>query len=136
MDIKDLTETFDLLGDWEERFRYLIDLGEKLPSVPDALKTEENRIKGCLSQVWMVAEWDEAGRLNLRADSDAKIVRGLIAVLYSIFSGKTRDDIASTDVEKVFKTLGLDQHLSPNRRNGFFSMVERLRVFVATSPDK
>lgn len=128
--IDELVDNFALFDDWEERYRYLIDLGAQLPAMDDALKTPASKVQGCMSQVWMVAGWDGEGRLTLLADSDAQIVRGLIAVLVAAYSGKTRAEVASTDIDAIFAQLGMDQHLSPNRRNGFFSMVERIRHFA------
>lgn len=131
MNINEIVDNFSLFGDWEDRYRYLIDLGSRLPPMPESLKTENTRVRGCMSQVWMVLGWDSQGRLSMLADSDAQIVRGLVAVLCSIFQEKTAEEIKEIDVEEIFKKLGLDQHLSPNRRNGFFSMVERVRSFTA-----
>lgn len=131
MSIEELVDNFALFDDWEARYAYLIDLGDALPPMDDALKTENSKVRGCMSQVWMILGWDAQGRLTMLADSDARIVRGLIAVLAAIFTGRTRAEIADTDVESVFARLGLDRHLSPNRRNGFFSMVERVRGFTA-----
>jgi len=130
MNIKELVDNFSLLDDWEDRYKYLIDLGDALPDMPEALKTETSKVRGCMSQVWMVLGWDGDGRLTMLADSDAQIVRGLIAVLRTVFAGKTADEIAGIDIEAEFAQLGLDQHLSPNRRNGFFSMVERVKAFT------
>ncbi len=136
MTIDDIVDNFALFDDWEERYRYLIDLGAQLPAMEEALKTPASKVSGCLSQVWIVMGWakDDKGqeRLTLLADSDAQIVRGLIAVLMALFAGRTRAEIVATDIEAVFARLGLDQHLSPNRRNGFFSMVERVKGFAAT----
>ncbi len=131
MGIDEIVDNFSLFDDWEERYRYLIDLGRELPFMDESLKTEETRVRGCLSQVWMVLGWSADGRLKMIADSDAQIVRGLIAVLQAIFSGRTREEITAVNVEDIFGRLGLDQHLSPNRRNGFFSMVERVRAFTS-----
>ena len=85
-----------------------------------------------MSQVWMLLKWDKSGKLSILAESDAQIVRGLVAVLYIIFEGKTAQEIKSIDVDMIFQKMGLDQHLSPNRRNGFYSMVERIRSFTAS----
>ncbi|TAL40074.1 MAG: SufE family protein [Alphaproteobacteria bacterium] len=131
MSIEDLAENFTALDDWEDRYKYLIDLGNTLPPMDESLKTEAVKVRGCMSQVWMVLGWDSDGRLTLLADSDAQIVRGLIAVLSALFSGKTAEEAARIDVEKDFQRLGLDQHISPNRRNGFFSMVEAVRAFTS-----
>ena len=131
MNIEEIVDNFGLFEDWEDRYRYLIDLGSRLPPMPDALKIEETKVRGCMSQVWMVLGWNEARRLSLLADSDAQIVKGLIAVLCAIFQGKTADEVSATDIDQIFGKLGLDQHLSPNRRNGFYAMVERIRSFTA-----
>ncbi len=93
MNIEEIVDNFCLFDDWEDRYRYLIDLGGRLPPMPDELKTEETRVKGCMSQVWMVLEWNKDGRLSLLADSDAQIVRGLIAVLCAIFQTKTDGEV-------------------------------------------
>lgn len=130
MNIEEIVDNFALLEDWEDRYRYLIDLGSRLPPMAEALKTEETRVRGCMSQVWMVMKWDENKRFFLLADSDAQIVKGLIAVLYVAFQGKTAPEAAATDINAIFGKLGLDEHLSPNRRNGFYAMVERIRAFI------
>jgi cysteine desulfuration protein SufE len=131
MDISELVDNFGLFDDWEDRYRYLIDLGAKMTPMDETLKTEGARVHGCMSQVWMVLGWDHQGRLTFTADSDAQIVRGLIAVLGIVYGGKTKAEIRQIDVEALFGKLGLDQHLSPNRRSGFFSMVENVRKFTA-----
>ncbi|MBI1387020.1 MAG: cysteine desulfuration protein SufE [bacterium] len=130
-----LYETFEILDDWEERYRVIIDLGRHLPPMDEALKTEETKVRGCLSQVWMVTRVsdDDPVRYEIIADSDAHIVKGLIAILLMAYSGKTLDEIRSVDIDAVFEKLGLDQHLSPNRRNGFYSMVERIRTLSAVT---
>lgn len=131
MDIEELIENFALFEDWEDRYRYLIDLGQTLlPPMAEELKTETSKVKGCMSQVWIVLGWDDTGKLTFTADSDAQIVKGLIAVLKVIYAGKTAVEIKNFDIEKTFAKMGLDQHLSPNRRNGFFAMVERIKSFI------
>ncbi|OPZ20003.1 MAG: Cysteine desulfuration protein SufE [candidate division BRC1 bacterium ADurb.BinA364] len=128
-----LLENFDLLGEWEERYRYLIDLGKKLPPLPESAKVEENRVDGCQSNVWMTFELAETGgspRLRFEADSDAHIVRGLIAVLMICYNNQTLDMIDRYDIRGFFSRLGLDRHLSPTRSNGFYSMVERIRTMA------
>lgn len=131
MTIDELIENFNALDDWEDRYKYLIDLGNSLPPMEDSLKTEQSKVRGCMSQVWMVKGWDAQNRLTLLADSDAQLVKGLIAVLFAIYAGRTQGEIAALDVEGTFAKLGLDQHLSPNRRNGFFSMVEAVKAFTS-----
>jgi len=132
MTLEKLTSNFELLGDWEERYGYLIDLGKKLPGLPEAEKTEENRVHGCQAMVWLVMEADpeRAGALRFRADSDAFIVRGLIAVLQLIFNGRSPEEILAVDARGILGQLGLDQHLSPTRKNGLFAMVERVRALA------
>lgn len=130
MNIEELVDNFALFDDWEERYGYLIEVGKSLPPMEDALKTSHTLVRGCMSQVWMVISWDSEKRLVIMADSDAQIVRGLIFVLIAIFSGRKKDEIEKINVAAVFQKLGLDQHLSPNRRNGFFSMVEKIREFT------
>jgi cysteine desulfuration protein SufE len=131
MSIAELADNFAALDDWEDRYKYLIDLGNTLPAMDENLKTDSAKVRGCMSQVWMVLGWDGEGKLTLVADSDAQIVKGLIAVLIAMFKGKSAVEAAALDVEATFRKLGLDQHLSPNRRNGFFSMVEAVRAFTS-----
>lgn len=125
--IGELVENFAVFDDWEERYRYLIDLGRKLPAMDNALKTDDNLVRGCTSRVWMIAKTD-GGVFTFEADSDAHIVRGLIALLVAAYQGKKISEIAAVDIEETFRTIGLDQNLSPNRRNGFFAMVERIKA--------
>ncbi len=129
MDTEELIETFELLGDWEERYRYLIELGRKLPPLPEQEHNETTKVRGCMSQVWLAhrVESGEPPRLRFLGDSDAHIVKGLIALLFAILSGKTPQQILDTDISGVFERLGLDSHISMNRRNGFYAMVERIR---------
>ena len=130
MDIDELVDNFSLLEDWEDKYAYLISLGDVLPKMDDALKTEEVRIKGCLSKVWMILGKDDEDRISLLADSDAQIVKGLVAVIFIIINGKKTEELKSINIEEVFSKIGLDQHLTPNRRNGFFAMLERIRKFI------
>ncbi len=135
MTLEKLISNFELLGDWEERYGYLIDLGKKLPGLPEAEKTEANRVHGCQAMVWLVMEPDpgRTGALRIRADSDAVIVRGLIAVLQLIFSGHTPEEILAADAKSTLSQLGLDKHLSPTRKNGLFAMVERIRTLARSA---
>ena len=130
MTLNELIEEFEFLGDWEDRCDFLIDLGFDLPKLPPAAKVEENRVHGCQSNVWLVADLNERTSpptIEFVANSDAMIVNGLIAVLMMIYNGKTPEEILKTDVEKIFRKLELDRHLSSQRRNGLFGMVTRLR---------
>lgn len=134
MTLDELIEEFDFLGDWEARCDFLIDLGFELPKLPDADKTEENRVHGCQSNVWLLASMNEKNdpaTLEFIANSDAMIVNGLIAVLMIIYNGKSPQTILDTDVEEIFRRLELDRHLSPQRRNGLFGMVTRIRKIAA-----
>lgn len=132
MTIEKLIANFDALDDWESRYGYLIDLGKKLPGLPDADKTEANRVHGCQAMVWLVMEPSPecSGALRIRADSDAFIVRGLIAVLLLLFSEHTPEEILATDAKSILGKLGLDKYLSPTRKNGLFAMVERIRALA------
>jgi len=127
--LNELIENFALFDDWEERYRYLIDLGRALPKMDDDLKTDENIVRGCTSRVWLDANI-ENDTLHFVADSDAHIVRGLIGILMAAYQDKTLSEIAATDIEAAMTQIGLDQNLSPNRRNGFFSMVERIKALA------
>jgi cysteine desulfuration protein SufE len=122
----EIAETFALFDEWEGRYVYLIDLGKTLPTLDAAHKIDANLVKGCTSRVWMVSRI-ENDILYFDADSDAHIVKGLVALLHILFNGKALADVRSLDVEKIFDDLGLSQNLSPNRRSGFFAMVERLK---------
>tara|TARA_B100000378_G_C17806104_1_gene329134 strand:+ start:94 stop:573 length:480 start_codon:yes stop_codon:yes gene_type:complete len=125
---EELIENFSLFDDWEERYAYLIDLGRKLPDLPEAERTPESKVEGCMSQVWLLSEVEPGNPpvIRYRADSDSQIVRGLIAVLMTAYSGETADRIIATDINDIFNRIGLDRHLSPNRRNGFYAMVQRI----------
>jgi cysteine desulfuration protein SufE len=129
--IDQIIDDFAVLDDWDERYRYIIDLGRKMPPLPDTQRTNDVKVRGCASQVWLVSKRETAaGRTTLRfvGDSDAMIVRGLIAILLSLYSGKTPDEILAVDAKKILSTLGLDTHLSQQRSNGLFAMVERVRA--------
>lgn len=125
MDIDELIENFELLDDWEDKYRYIIDLGSKLDLFPAQFRTEEWKVRGCQSQVWLVPEKKD-GRLVFKGDSDAAIVKGIIAIVMTIFSGKTPEEIKEVKVEEVFNRLGLEEHLSPSRRNGLTAMTEKI----------
>ena len=127
-EIEELVEEFDLLDDWEQRYRYLIDMGKALPALPEAERTEENRVKGCVSQVWLIVAPGGDDHLVFRADSDAHIVRGLAALLLRLYSGRSREEILSVDAREVLARIGLSEHLSPQRSNGLNSMIGRIRA--------
>jgi len=129
--IDDIIENFALLDEWDDRYRYVIELGRTLEPLPDALRTEANKVQGCASQVWLGTSVEADGaagpRLSFVGDSDAHIVRGLIAILFALYSSKPASEILSTDAVALFEKLGLREHLTPQRSNGFRSMVERIK---------
>ena len=129
--LDDIIEDFSLLDDWEDRYRYLIELGRDLDPLPEAAHSEENKVRGCASQVWLeTAVHREPGQepvLSFRGDSDAHIVRGLVRLVLALYSGKPAGEIVTTDAMDLFRKLGLDSHLTPQRSNGVRSMVERIR---------
>lgn len=122
-----LADEFDLLDDWEERYRYVIDLGRTLAPLDDAERSDDNKVRGCASQVWLVATLAADGRLSYRGDSDAHIVRGLIAILLRLYSGRSPAEILAFDARAAFDRLGLAGALSAQRSNGLASMVDRIR---------
>ena len=127
--LSEILEEYQLV-DGEDRYRLLIDLGRQLEPMPDALKTEATQVRGCSASVW-VYPTVENGRLHFLADSNADIVSGLIALLQRVFSGQSAKQILAFDVEGFFRKLGLDQHISPGRRNGLASMVQRVRALAS-----
>lgn len=127
MNIEEVKETFELMDEWEDRYRFIIDLGRKLPDFDEADQTEENRVHGCTSKVWLIHELKD-GKIYFKGESDAHIVKGLVSIILMIFSGKTPKEIIDTDATLILTDLGLSQHLSPMRTNGLFSMVERIKV--------
>ena len=130
MEIEELVDNFSFLDDWEDRYRYLIELGRELPPLDDSERTPATKVRGCASQVWLISRTKGQGPeavLDFRGDSDAHIVRGLIAVLFTLYSGNTARDILATDERAVFVRLGLNDHLTPQRSNGLASMVARIK---------
>ena len=125
-----LREDFELLDDWEDRYRYIIELGRTLPPLPDAERTPENKVRGCASQVWISSHVRETGgepALEFAGDSDALIVKGLIAIIFGLYSGKSPREIAELDAHDFLDSLGLKAHLTPQRSNGLASMIARIR---------
>ena len=125
--LAELEDEFELLGDWEERYRYVIDLGRELEPLGDAERSDANKVRGCASQVWLISEPD-GGRLHLRGDSDAHIVRGLIAILLRLYDRRTADQILRFDVKSALASLGLSGALSTQRSNGLTAMLARIRA--------
>ena len=130
--LDEIVDNFSLLEDWDDRYRYVIELGRALSPLAERDRTEANKVQGCASQVWLATTVHPNGQggpmLTFSGDSDAHIVRGLIAILFAMFSGKQARAILSTDAIAVFERLGLREHLTPQRSNGFRSMVERIRA--------
>lgn len=129
--IDDITENFSLLDEWDDRYRYVIELGRALAPLPEDQRNDANKVQGCASQVWLSTSVRPDGvsgpTLSFVGDSDAHIVRGLIAILLALYSGKPAPDILKTDAVALFEKLGLREHLTPQRSNGFRSMVERIK---------
>jgi cysteine desulfuration protein SufE len=129
--LDEIRDNLSFLDDWEDKYRYVIEIGRGLPPFPEAERTDANKVRGCASQVWLVARHRMSPRgpvLEYIGDSDAHIVRGLVAVILALFSGKTAQDILAIDARGLFDELGLSAHLTAQRSNGLFSMVERIRA--------
>ncbi|GJE60392.1 SufE family protein [Methylobacterium trifolii] len=127
--IETIVENFEFIDDWEERYRYIIELGRMLPPADEALHAEANKVQGCASQVWLDLGLDGSGgepRLHLRGDSDAHIVRGLVALMVALFDGQTPRKAAETDAFALYTRLGLGEHLTPQRSNGVRAMADRI----------
>ena len=128
---QDIAENLVFLDDWEDRYRYLIELGQALPKLSEAEKVEANKVHGCVSQVWLAAETrtkDSQTILSYRGESDAMIVQGLVAILLALYSGRPAQEIAETDAIALFDELGLREHLTAQRSNGLIAMVNRIRA--------
>lgn len=130
MTIEEILENFALLDDWEDRYRYVIELGKELAPLPESERTAKNKVLGCASQVWLSTHVDRSQRptrLTFAGDSDAHIVRGLVAIAVALFDGKTPSEIIDTDAEAVFERLGLREHLTAQRSNGLRALVDRIK---------
>ena len=130
MDIEELIENFQFLDNWEDKYRYIIELGEKLPPLPEEYHAEEWKVQGCQSQVWLVPKKEENGDLSFSGDSDAMIVKGLIAIVLSIYDHKSPSAIKAVAVEDIFAKLKLEEHLSPSRRNGLLAMIDKIKHYA------
>lgn len=130
-----IRDDFALLDEWEDRYRYVIELGESLAEFPESERVPANKVPGCVSQVWLTTErgGDADPVLTFQGDSDAHIVRGLVAIMLALFSGRPSSEILKTDAEATLKALGLDEHLSPQRANGLRSMVKRIKHDAETA---
>jgi cysteine desulfuration protein SufE len=131
--LDEIRENFAFLDDWEDRYRYVIELGKGLPPFPEEARTDVNKVRGCASQVWLDTRVEPDGRLTFLGDSDAHIVRGLIAILHATYSGKTAAEVMAIDPETIFTEFHLRDHLTPQRSNGLRSMVDRLRREAAAA---
>ncbi|MCH2181035.1 MAG: SufE family protein [Mariniblastus sp.] len=131
--VDELIHEFQEMEDWDERYDYIIDLGRELPALDESLQTEEHIVQGCMSTVWLVTQVDpgETRPMQIQADSDSIIVKGLIVILLAHYDDKPAAEILKSDPGQLFEQLGLNQHLSPQRRNGLFSMVKRLKQLAA-----
>lgn len=125
--IEKIVMAFEMLPDWDEKYRFLTDIGNKLPALPAEHQIEDNIVPGCMSKVWVIGSLNADGSVHLEADCDTPVVKGLVAMLVIIFDGKTPPEIASFDVDSLFKQLGLDENLSPNRHVGMYAMVKKIR---------
>jgi cysteine desulfuration protein SufE len=132
MDIDEILENFELLDDWEDRYRYVIELGRMLEPLPEAAHNDANKVRGCASQVWLESELRDGAehdpRLDFRGDSDAHIVRGLIAIMIALYSGRRSSEILATDAKPILQRMGLAEHLTPQRSNGLAAMVARIKA--------
>lgn len=126
----ELTEAFELLDDWEDRYSFLIDLGRRLPPLSDSDRSEENKIKGCQSQVWIVPETSDPDKVVFTGDSDSAFVKGLVGILYGVYSKQPKADVRDFDIDGLLNQLGLSDHLSMNRRNGLAGMIQRIRALA------
>jgi len=126
---EEILADFELLDEWEDRYRYVIELGRELKPLPEEERIAENKVQGCVSQVWLstTVHPDGVPRLTFIGDSDAHIVRGLVAILFAIYSGKTADEILSIDANETLGKLHLNEHLTPQRSNGLMAMVKRIK---------
>jgi cysteine desulfuration protein SufE len=125
--IEKIIEDFELLDSWDDRYRYVIELGRKLPDLPAEDHNDANKVQGCASQVWLTSARKDGNVIEFHGDSDAHIVKGLIAILFALYSGEDAKRILETDANAVFNQLGLGEHLTPQRSNGFRSMVDRMK---------
>lgn len=128
--LDEIVDIFELLEDWDQRYQYLIELGERLPTMPEELKAEDNKVKGCMSQVWISAyrDPDDPARTRFHGDCDTSVIKGVLALLIQLIGGGTRKEIEALDVDELFSRLNLDEHLSPNRHLGVYAIVELMKA--------
>ena len=127
--IEAIRDDFAFLDEWEDKYRYVIELGESLPPFPESARDAAHKVQGCVSQVWLVAERGQGSdpKIDFIGDSDAHIVRGLVAIMLALYSGRRASEIVKTDAEEMMRSLGLNEHLSPQRANGLRAMVKRIK---------
>lgn len=128
--LNEIVDIFELLGDWDQRYQYLIELGEKLPPMPDRLKTDDNKVKGCMSQVW-IHVYHEDGMIKFHGDSDTSVIKGILALLISLCDGLSAQQIQALDMDEIFRGLKLDEHLSPSRHVGVYAMFDLMKQKAA-----
>lgn len=130
LSIEEVVENFEFLDDWDARYAYLVELGEALPAMDESLRTEDNRVHACMSKLWVCPTADSAHeeRLYYQGDCDTAIIKGVLALLIGVMSGRTRDDILSLDMERLFDELKLAEHLSPNRHVGIYAIVDLMKA--------
>ena len=131
MTIDELIENFSFFDSWEEKYQYVIDLGHKLEPLDEKFKTEEWKIKGCQSQVWLVPEFKN-NKISFKGDSDAILVKGIIAIVLTVYNNKSAEEIKNIDVNKIFVKLGLEENLTPSRRNGMMSMIAKINQYATS----
>lgn len=129
MTLDDVVDTFDVLGDWDQRYQYLVELGQRLPELPETVRTEENRVKGCMSQVWVSAYRDPEApeRIRYHGDCDTTIIKGVLTLLIQLVDRRRIEEVEALDVDDFFARLKLDDHLSPNRHVGVYAIVELMK---------
>lgn len=125
-DLNEIVDIFDLLGDWDQRYQYMIELGEKLPPIDDAERCEDNLVKGCMSQVWITARCED-GVIHFDGDSDTAVIKGILALLIDLSDGHSAEQISKIDMDEIFARLNLDEHLSPNRHVGVYAMFDLMK---------
>jgi len=128
--LDEFVDIFELLGDWDQRYQYLIELGEKLPLMPGRLKIEDNKVKGCMSQVWISASLAD-GKVKFDGDCDTSVIKGILALLISLCDGLSIEQIQNLDMDEIFKRLNLDEHLSPNRHVGVYAIFDLMKQKAA-----
>lgn len=129
MQLEEFVDVFDILVDWDQRYQYLIELGESMPDMPDEYKTESNKVKGCMSQVWVQVYTDttQNEKLHYYGDCDTSIIKGVLALLVQLVDSRTAEEIQQLDLDEIFEHLHLDEHLSPNRHVGIYAIVELMK---------